>query len=254
MLKNLLAKVGIGSAKIDTVVDNMTVTQGDTVTGTVHIQGGKIDQEINNITISVMTQAKGSRMVNGEEESYTSSKAVGSLRIDQAMTVAAGEKYEIPFSLTLPAETPITSIASGKNQSKVWLYTNLDIESGLDSGDRDYLTVQPHPAVEMMINKFLQNGFEYQKVDVEIGHLRTSTFSSTSGIYQEVEMRPSGGFTWDARSISEVELSFVVENDTVHLLVEVDRTFFGDGFTTVSYPLSVQESEITPYFEKVFSK
>ncbi len=254
MFNKLLAKVGIGSAKVDTILKNMTLYQGDIVEGTVCIHGGKVDQDINKITISVMTSAKGSREVDGEEESYYTSVPVGKIQIDLAMKVEAQQKYEIPFSFMLPAETPITSIAAGRNECKVWVYTDLDIESGLDSGDRDYLTVMPHPAVELMINKFLENGFQFKKVDVEVGYLNASTFSSTSGIYQEIEMRPasSGFFNFGSRSVQEVELSFIVQADMVHLLVEVDRSFSGDGYTSVSYPINVQANEINMYFERVF--
>ncbi len=254
MFNKLLAKVGFGSAKVDTILKNMTLYQGDIVEGTVSIQGGKVDQDINKITISVMTMAQGVREVDGEEENYVTSVAIGGIQMDYSLKVEEGQKYEIPFSFKLPSETPITSIAAGKNESRVWIYTELDIESGLDSADRDYLTIMPHPAVEMMINKFLQHGFQYKKVDVEEGYLTTSTFSSSSGIYQEVEMRPAsaGMFNWNNRSINEVELSFIVEEDMVHLLVEVDRSFSGDGYISVSYPITVQEDEIDPYFERVF--
>ncbi len=254
MLNKLLAKVGIGSAKVDTVLKNTTLTQGDMVEGIVHIQGGKVDQDINKVTISVMTRAKAVRISDGEEETYHTSMAIGKIQVDQPMKVEAQQKYEIPFSLKLPSETPITSIASGKNESKVWIYTDLDIESGFDSGDRDYLTILPHPAVEMMINRFLAGGFTFKKVDVEKGYLKTPSFSSSSGIYQEVEMRPAsaGIFNWSSRTINEVELSFILEDDLVHLLVEIDRSFSGDGYVSVSYPASVQEHEIETYFGQIF--
>ncbi len=254
MFNKLLAKVGIGNAKVDTVLNNTTLTQGDIAEGMVHIQGGKVEQDINKLTISVMTMAKGEREVDGEDEEYYTSKKIGSIQMEMAMKLEAGEKYEIPFSFKLPSETPITSLAPGKNESKVWIYTELDIESGLDSGDRDYLTILPHPAVGMMVDKFLENGFQFKKVDVEVGHLRTPNFSSSSGIYQEIEMRPASGgfFSWNSRTINEVELSFVVEEDVVHLLVEVDRSFSGDGYTSVSYPASVQADEIDTYFAQVF--
>ncbi len=245
MLKNLLAKVGIGSAKVDTVLENMTLTQGDIAQGTVRIQGGNVDQDINRVTISVMTTAK--------DDDIHMDVAIGSIHINSPMKLAAGQQLEIPFSFKLPSETPITSIAAGKNTSKVWVATELDIESGLDSTDRDYLTVLPHPAVEMMVNKFLQNNFVFKKVDVEKGYLNGSTFSSTSGIYQEIEMRPaSRGFSWNSRTVNEVELSFIVEESMVHLLVEVDRSFAGDGYVSVSYPTTVQAHEIDVYFAQVF--
>ncbi len=250
MFDKILAKVGIGSAKIDTVLKNMTLYQGDVVEGTVHIQGGKIDQDINSVTVSVMTVAK----EEVGEDTLHRSVAIGSLQLEQAMKVEAHEKYEIPFSFILPSETPITSIAAGRNETKVWIHTDLDIESGLDSGDRDYLTILPHPAVEMMINKFLQHGLNFMKVDVEKGYLKTSTFSSHSGIYQEIEMRPASAriFNWSSRTVNEVELSFIVDQDMVHLLVEVDRSFSGDGYMSVSYPINVREDEIDAYFEQVF--
>ncbi len=252
MFKKFLAKVGIGSASIDTVLDNSTLTQGDTVTGTVNIEGGNVDQDINKVTLCVRTRAQGERKVNGEEQDYEKVVTIGKFEVSEAMKVEAGQKYSFPFSFRLPSETPITSIATGKNQSKVWIYTELDIDSGFDSGDRDYLTVMPHPAVTMMINKFLQNGFEYKKVDVEVGYLNASTFSSTSGAYQEVELRPqSGGWNWNNRTIQEVELSFIVEEDIIHLFVEIDRTYSGDGYTALSYPSTVQEDEIDAYFEKI---
>ncbi len=254
MFDTLLAKVGIGNAKVDTVLDNKVFTQGDLVTGTVHILGGKVDQDVNKVTISVMTQARGTREVNGEEQSYVANKAVGVMHIQWAAKVEAGQRYEIPFSFILPSETPITAIADGKNQSKVWVHTDLDIESGLDSDDRDYLTITPHPGVAIMIDKFLQNGFAFKKVDVEVGYLNAPTFSSASGIYQEIEMRPVGGFSWNSRRINEIELSFIVEKDSIHLLVEVDRSFSGDGYTSISYPAQVQKDEITAYFERIFPR
>ncbi len=254
MFDKLLAKVGIGSAKVDTVLKNMTLMQGDIVEGVVHIQGGKVDQDINNITISVRTRAKAERESDGEKETYHINMDIGKIQVNQPMKVEAKQKYEIPFSIQLPSETPITAITTKKNETKVWIHTELDIEWGVDSDDRDYLTVLPHPAVEMMINKFLEKGFQVQKVDVEKGYLSTPSFSSSSGVYQEIELRPAsaGIFSWATRTINEVELSFILEGDTVHLLVEIDRSFSGDGYASVSYPASVQEDEIEEYFGRVF--
>ncbi len=248
MLEKFLSKVGIGSAKVDTIVKNSTITQGGLVEGFVRIEGGKVDQEINELCIYVMTKAK-------YDDAHIN-KVVEGFRVADAMTIEAGKKYEFPFHFMLPAETPITSIAKGKNQSSVWLGTELDIEAGLDSSDRDYLTILPHPAVEVMINKFLEKGFTFIKVDVETGYLNGSTFSSTSGIYQEIEMRPasSGLLNWSPRKITEVELSFIVASNAVHLLVEVDRSSYGDGYTSISYPLNVQENTIEQYFYQVFPR
>lgn len=247
MFNRILAQTGFGGAKVDTILNNASVYQGGAVEGTVVIQGGSADQDINKIKFFVMTEAK----VEGDDGYYYQEKAIQCLEIPQVMRIHAHQRHEVPFTFTLPSETPITVLAEGYNQSNVWIQTELDIEFGVDSVDRDYLHVFAHPAVEMMINKFINHGFQYTKVDVEAGYLQTPTFRSTSGVYQEIEMRPAGFFNWNSRTIEEIELSFIVDGDAVHLLVEVDRHSYGDGYKSVSYPVYVEEHELDYYFTQV---
>ncbi|MEF1229208.1 sporulation protein, partial [Vibrio fortis] len=46
MFKKLKASLGIGAAKVDTVLDNIEVFQGGELSGNVHILGGDVEQQI----------------------------------------------------------------------------------------------------------------------------------------------------------------------------------------------------------------
>ncbi|MFS1430247.1 sporulation protein, partial [Vibrio splendidus] len=247
MFNRILAQTGFSGAKVDTVLNNSSIYQGGNVEGTVCIVGGSSDQQISKIKFFVMTQAK----VESDDGYFYQEQVIQCLEIPHHMRIQAHQKHEVPFVFALPSETPITVIAEGCNQSQVWIQTELDIEFGVDSVDRDYVHVFPIPAVEMMINKFINHGFNFMKVDVEAGYLSTPSFRSTSGVYQEIEMRPAGFFDWNSRNIEEIELSFIVEGDVVHLLVEVDRHSYGDGYKSVSFPTYVEEYELDNYFMMV---
>src|SRR3712207_9060742 len=51
--RNLMAKLGAGNATVDSVLDTPTTAPGGTVTGTVHLTGGQIAQEINELRVSL---------------------------------------------------------------------------------------------------------------------------------------------------------------------------------------------------------
>ena len=52
----VLASVGIGAATVDTKLESEQVVPGEDVQGIVEIQGGKVEQQINEIYLSIHTQ------------------------------------------------------------------------------------------------------------------------------------------------------------------------------------------------------
>lgn len=239
MLKGILASAGFGAAKVDTILENENLTQGDIVRGNIHLKGGNVAQDINKIRLSVMTMAK--------RENVFGAVAIDSYAIDYKSTIQPGETLSIPFEFQLPDETPITAFHSSVSQSHVWIETELDIEFGLDSTDKDYLTIYPHPAIHKVIDKFSELGFQIFKADVEVGYLRAGNFSSESGIYQEIEFKPHGGgfsgFGGSNRNIQEVELSFIPKSDRIHLLAEIDRYFSGDGYRASTFSPQISNAD-----------
>ena len=58
MFKKLKASLGIGAAKVDTVLDNIEVFQGGELSGNVHIVGGDVEQQIDLINLVLNTEVK----------------------------------------------------------------------------------------------------------------------------------------------------------------------------------------------------
>ena len=227
MFKKLFAKMGIGAAKVDAVLTTDQFVPGAAVEGRVEITGGDVEQEVSAIVLKLRTMAKS----EGEEMEMEISHTLAEYRVTDPFTLAPGEALEMPFSFDLHPETPVTVLNAADNRCKVWLETSLDIDMAMDPSDRDYLNIHPSPLVHHFMDAMEKNGYALKKADVEKGYLRGKGFESHSGCYQELEYKPGGsGFS----RVKEVELSFIIEEGVTHVFIEVDRSFTGDGYQSLT--------------------
>ncbi|KHT40258.1 sporulation protein [Vibrio sinaloensis] len=246
MFGKLKASLGIGAAKVDTVLESMSVFQGETLKGTVHIQGGDVEQQIDAINLKLCTEVK----VESDDSVSYQDFIIGKLQAVQPFTIQPGENKQVPFELKLDDETPITALNALKNQCHVWVETTLDIDFAIDPKDRDFVEVKPLPVASRVISAIEQAGFSMVKADVEKGHLRGSNFSSKSGCYQEIEFRKNGFI-----NKKEIELSFILDGRVMHCLAEVDRSLSmrGDQYVSFTLALDASEAEISSAVNRVLS-
>lgn len=246
MFGKLKASLGIGAAKVDTVLESMSVFQGETLKGVVHIQGGDVEQHIDAINLKLCTEVK----VEGDSGASYQSFILGKLQAVQPFTIQPGENKQVPFELKLDDETPITALNALKNMCHVWVETSLDIDFAIDPKDRDFLEIKPLPVAAKVISAIEQAGFSMVKADVEKGYLRGGNFSSKSGCYQEVEFR-NNGFV----NKKEIELSFILDGSVMHCLAEVDRAMSmrGDQYVSFTLPLTASDAEISNAVNRVLS-
>ncbi|MFM2589777.1 sporulation protein [Vibrio sp. TBV020] len=246
MFGKLKASLGIGAAKVDTVLDSMSVFQGDTLKGTVHIQGGDVEQQIDAINLKLCTEVK----VESDESTSYQDFIIGKLQAVQPFVIQPNETKQVPFEFKLNDETPVTALNALKNQCHVWVETTLDIDFAIDPKDRDFVEVKPLPVVAKVLSAIEQAGFGMVKADVEKGFLRGGNFSSKSGCYQEIEFR-SNGFI----NKKEIEVSFILDGNLVHCLAEVDRSFSmrGDQYLSFSLARSASDSEIASAVNRILS-
>lgn len=236
MLKKLKASLGIGSATVDTVLDQDSAVQGSSISGKICIQGGDTEQKIDGISLTLCTEVK----VESDSGKHYVRFILGKLDEKKSLIIEANEAKEIPFTMMLPGETPITALNAQRNQCKVWIETQLDIDFALDPKDRDYLSIHPLPAIQYAITAMEREGFNLVKADVEKGFLNGGHFKSTSGCYQELEFRNNAFF-----SRKEIELSFVLHAEKIHCLVEIDRTFGnGDSYRSFTLRRDASEAEV----------
>ncbi|CAM3045467.1 sporulation protein [Vibrio neptunius] len=246
MFSKLKASLGIGAAKVDTVLERMSVFQGDTLKGVIHIQGGDVEQQIDAINLKLCTEVKVESDNGVSYQNFT----IGRLQAVQPFIIQPQENKQVPFELKLDDETPITALTATKNQCHVWVETSLDIDFAIDPKDRDFVEVKALPVASKVISAIEQAGFVMVKADVEKGHLRGSNFSSKSGCYQEIEFRNSGFI-----NKKEIELSFILNGSVMHCLAEVDRSLSmrGDQYVSFSLSLNASDAEISSAVSRVLS-
>lgn len=183
MFKKFLSRIGIGSAKIDLVLDRDVVVMGETVNGKIFVKGGEVEQQIGEISVDLKVKSsykKGDHTL-GVNERVASYKAV------DGFVIGSGEEKEFEISFEIPELIPVSSI-----NTKYHLLTNLDISEALDSKDYDYITVLPSGLLKNFLEGFKELGF-------------MPKYESYTGQYQIIDFHPT---TWLAGKLDELVFSF----------------------------------------------
>ncbi len=208
--KNMMASIGIGAAKVDTVleVSYSGIRPGDEINGRIIVTGGAVPQQINGIELLLMT----SFIKEVNDQKVRENAAIARLPLRAAFEVRAGGKEEIPFRWQLPVTAPIT--AGG---TQIWVKTALDIASSLDASDEDYIKVLPHPLVGEVLEALSSLGFRTR--EVECKYAPRSRYGTS--LLQEFELVPgrASGFG----RLDELEIVFIPSAAYVDVLMEVDR-------------------------------
>ncbi|WP_415913262.1 sporulation protein [Neptuniibacter sp. QD37_11] len=234
MFKKIMASVGIGSASVDAVLLTDNLMPGMPFNVRINIKGGDVDQEVNGLKMAVATMAK----QDGDEGSYYTPIVIAQWPVEFNQVVKAKEELALEVELNLPEETPITAIHGPRNDCRVWLETGLDIESGLDSSDKDYLEIHPTPVAATLINAMNELGYNLEKMDVEVGRATAGAYQSTINCYQEFEFRPSFGCGFGTQ---EVEATFITHNSMTGILMEKDRAFGGDSYSSFEMDVNTDD-------------
>ncbi|MFC3476525.1 sporulation protein [Halobacterium litoreum] len=202
-MKDVLSRVGIGAATVDAIVPE-TVTAGDTVDVTVHVEGGDTEQDVDSIYFAVCTKYK--------TDESSRKGVVSKARLSESFTIDADEEREFETEIEIPRDTPVSV-----GHTQVWVETGLDIDWALDPDDTDYIDVQPGPHEEAVLDAFDDLGFRVRE-----GHpVESERLFSGQRFVQEFEFVPrSGPF---AGKVDEVEVVTHPTGEGVDCLLEVDK-------------------------------
>lgn len=230
IMKKILSSIGIGSATVDTKLENEKLRPGDEVRGVVSLQGGEVEQSIDAIYFFVMTNYI--QKVEGEKE--TRQAVIGQYQLSDSFVLYSGEKKEIDFSFTLPMETPSTY-----KHTDVWVQTGLDIKQAFDPQDRDYVEIVPMELTDAFLKTLKDLGFRRKKVENEY---RPSSVPGTMPFIQEFELVPEKGEF--KGKLDELECIFAPQSkDELEVVMEIDRKPRGLG-GMLSEALDMDESKI----------
>lgn len=209
MLKNILAAIGVGGAKVETVLESAEVPVGGMLAGTVRMSGGNVPQQVNDVHLEIITQAE--REVN--DSKVRQPVVISRWSAGRAIALKPGENLDLPFRVEVPLHTPVYLRGA---DIRVWLRTRLEIPGAVDPTDDDPIYALPVPEMAAVVEAMQQLGFRLYKSDVE--HRRFAP-----GYMQEFEFRPAArGSRFD-----EVEIVFQPAERGFDLLVQVDRAARG---------------------------
>ncbi|MDX1319673.1 MAG: sporulation protein [Oceanospirillum sp.] len=238
MFKKILASVGIGGAKVDTLLHTEILCPGEKFSATIVVKGGDTEQEISGLDLALLTRVK----VERDDTEMVINKKLAYWHIADRFVINPGEVREIPFEGQLPLETPITNNGARSNQTRVWLSTGLNIEMALDARDKDPISVIATSTQNKVLQAMDACGYTLMKADVEEGAVRAQHFQSSLGCYQELEFRPN---KFALFGLNEVEVTFVTTPDQTHILFELDRNFGGDTYRSLSLANNASQEEVT---------
>ncbi|GCF15468.1 SpoOM-related protein [Haloarcula mannanilytica] len=207
-MKDVLSRIGIGSATVETILPTDTVRAGESVQADIHVEGGSTAQDIDAVYFALETEYK-------SDEGYKDA-IIDQWQLTEPFTIAADEERRFETTIDIPRETPVTT-----RSTAVEIETGLDISMAVDPGDEDYIEVEPTHRTQAVFDALDSLGFTLHSSSCEA--TAGSLFTSSASFVQEFEFRPQHGEF--AGEVDEVEIVPVFDDDDrLTVYVEVDRS------------------------------
>jgi sporulation-control protein len=204
-MADTLSRIGIGSATVDTVLPEQTFEAGTTIEATVNVEGGTEPRHVDAIYLGLMTRYRW-----GDS---SSTSVINSVQLTDDITIDPGSEEQIPVSIFVPQETPVTMDAS-----EVWIETRLDINWTIDPEDVDKLDISPGPYLEAFHDVMGELGFE---LDTAATIDARQTPFSLPPFVQAFAYRPLADTYGD--DFDDVAVLVRPTDEHLELILEVDR-------------------------------
>lgn len=201
MFKKFMAKLGVGSAKVDLILPNPEYAMNEIVHGTIRVQGGNVEQEMNSIAVELWLQ-----VISKKGQTFT--HKIASIPVVQPFVIGANETKDFPFTYKLPEGLPISA-----GNVSYHFKTHLDIAGGVDSADHDAIRILAPAHFYSLFEAFDRLGFREKHGSGDF-----------NGYKQEFELFPTSLL---AGQVKEVEFEAAVEQEGIRMLLELDVPSFG---------------------------
>jgi sporulation-control protein len=213
--RGLLAAIGVGGAKVETMLYNEKVEVGQPLRGCIEMLGGSVEQPVDDIRLELLTRVE--QELNNRRVHQT--HVIAGWSLGHELRLKPGQSATEAFSIDVPYHTPLHVPGAAIH---VWLRTSLSIPMAVDATDEDAVYVHPDQRMEEVFLAMDQLGFRLVKSDVE----HRPRWHGGHGFVQEFEFRPAS-----RRNLrfDEVEIVFEHHQDGLGLLIQVDRSARGLG-------------------------
>ncbi|WP_151773421.1 sporulation protein [Streptomyces abyssomicinicus] len=214
VFRRLLGSLGVGGPTVDTVLTPGPALPGSELTGQVHLEGGGADFDVEHVSLELVARVEAEHAEGESEGTVTFARYT----VGGGFRLAAGERRSLPFSVTLPWETPVTELYGQPLGIVLGVRTELAVAGARDKGDLDPLTVGPLHAQEAILEALGRLGFVFRSADLEYG--RIGGTGQQLPFYQEIEIAPPPGH---AHQVNEIEVTFLANPGGVEVVLEADK-------------------------------
>ncbi|WP_017570482.1 sporulation protein [Nocardiopsis halotolerans] len=226
VLKRLLAGMGFGGASVETVLQSSVTAPGGVLRGTVLIEGGNVEQQVEQLTVGLQARVE---TESGDHET-SSDMEFQRVRVGGGVTLLPEQRHELPFEIAVPWETPVTSHRGRHlHRMNLGVNTRLHVASAVDPGDLDPVSVEPLPAQAAVIDSLFNLGFTFKHADLERGRIVRTR--QQLPFYQEIEFYAPRRY----QGLNELELSLVTDERGIDVVLELDKKpglLFSEGRDT----------------------
>ncbi|MGW0645955.1 sporulation protein [Streptomyces badius] len=228
VFKKLLGALGVGGPSVDTVLQPGPALPGGLLSGEVRLRGGGSDMTVDRISLLLVARVER----EGQEEEDEGTVVLERFSVGGGFRLAEEADHAVPFTITLPWETPITELHGQHLGPVLGIRTEVEIAGARDKGDLDALAVGPLPAQEAILEAFGRLGYVFRSADLELGHIRGT--GQRLPCYQEIEILPPAGHA-HAHAVNEIEVTFIAAPGGLEVVIEADKRagLFTEGHDTV---------------------
>ncbi|MFF7343072.1 sporulation protein [Streptomyces antimycoticus] len=230
VFKRVLGSLGVGGPVVDTVLDREPVRPGGVVRGQVRLRGGGRACDIEHLTLELVARVEAGH--GGEER--VGGVVFDRLRLSGGFRLDTREHRDVPFTLHIPWETPLTELSGQPLGVALGIRIELASAGAKDHGDPDELIVRPLPVQEAVLRTLGRLGFGLIAADLRLGHGPGT--GQTLPFHQEIELTPAPRYIHD---MNELALTLLTGPDGMEVVLEADkrgRPFSGASSRDASSP------------------
>ncbi|MBD1373789.1 sporulation protein [Hazenella sp. IB182357] len=228
MILRSLASLGIGAAVVDTQLEDKPIYAGDLLKGEVCIQGGEIEQLIDDIYFYLMVEIT----KNDKKKPYMLKK----IHLSEGFTIQRRMTKKIPFEVRIPLETPMST-----GSFRVFVKTGLDIKKAIDPQDVDDIDVVPPALIQKLLKEVENGGFILYKISNQYDQsVKPHPF------FQMFQFKPTGK---NHGLVDELGVIFSLSDREMHMDIEIVRagnvlhTDFYWSFEDIGQPLLMNREQ-----------
>ncbi|MBP8537683.1 sporulation protein [Streptomyces sp. MK37H] len=220
VFKRVLGSLGVGGPVVDTVLDREPVRPGGVVRGHVRLRGGGSACDLEHLALELVAGVQAG--YGGEE--HEGGVVFDRLQLGGGFRLDAREHRDIPFTIHIPRETPLTEVSGQPLGVVLGVRVELAAAGAKDHGDPEPLIVRPLPVQEAVLGALGRLGFGLVAADLRLAHIAGT--GQRLPFHQEIELTPAPQYLHD---VNEIALTLLTGPDAMEVFLEADKRGRGSG-------------------------